>query len=178
MFLVTGSQSLRDQGTLQRVLSDLSSFSVNLYEGVPPFPSSDQIDQAVEVCRRKGSDLVVAVGGGSAIDLAKLVAVLMANPGPFRGVWQHEETDRAPWSAFYRRAHHLGEQQRGHISGRHMGHGPESFLRRSQPSDVPRCGSGRPGPGHVYAPSIGCRRRVWTPLPAPLSPTGRSSRSQ
>ena len=82
VFLVTGSQSLRDQGTLQRVLSDLSSFSVNLYEGVPPFPSSDQIDQAVEVCRRKGSDLVVAVGGGSAIDLAKLVAVLMANPGP------------------------------------------------------------------------------------------------
>ena len=82
VFLVTGSQSLRAQGTLERVLSDLSRFQVTLYERVSPFPSSDQIDQAVEVCRRGGPDLVVAVGGGSAIDLAKLVAVLTANPGP------------------------------------------------------------------------------------------------
>ncbi len=82
IFLVTGRHSLRAQGALEGILADLSCHRVTHYDGALPFPSPELVDQAVEACRSLAPDVVVAVGGGSALDLGKLVAVLTANPGP------------------------------------------------------------------------------------------------
>ncbi len=45
-------------------------------------PTVDTVEQGVEAAREAGSDLVVAFGGGSAIDAGKAIAALVANPGP------------------------------------------------------------------------------------------------
>ena len=82
VFLVTGRQSLKAQGTLERVLKDLSRFKVTHYDGALPFPSPELMDQTAETCRKAGADVVVSIGGGSALDLGKVVAMLMANQGP------------------------------------------------------------------------------------------------
>ena len=82
VFLVTGRQSLNAQGALDRILGDLRGFKVTHYDGVLPFPSPELVDEATANCRRSAADIVVAVGRGSALDLGKLVAALMANPGP------------------------------------------------------------------------------------------------
>ena len=82
VFLVTGRQSLNAQGALDRILGDLRGFKVIHYDGVLPFPSPELVDEATTVCRRSAPDIVVAVGGGSVLDLGKLVAALVANPGP------------------------------------------------------------------------------------------------
>jgi alcohol dehydrogenase class IV len=47
----------------------------------PGEPTVDEVAAARDTARAHGADVVVAVGGGSAIDLGKAVAALLANPG-------------------------------------------------------------------------------------------------
>jgi len=44
-------------------------------------PTVEQIDQAVQIARREKCDLVIGLGGGSAVDAAKAVAGLLTNGG-------------------------------------------------------------------------------------------------
>jgi len=57
-----------------------------LYEDVQPDPTSAQVDQAAATALSTGCDVVIGLGGGSAIDLAKGVAVAATHPGP---VWDY-----------------------------------------------------------------------------------------
>jgi alcohol dehydrogenase class IV len=49
--------------------------------GVAAEPTTHLVDEAVELARREGCDLVIAVGGGSVIDTGKAVAAMLAHPG-------------------------------------------------------------------------------------------------
>ena len=51
---------------------------------VPGEPTITLVEQGVELARAEGSDLVVALGGGSVIDAAKAVAALLTNGGALR----------------------------------------------------------------------------------------------
>jgi alcohol dehydrogenase class IV len=44
-------------------------------------PSVADVEQGVEMARSRGCDLVIAMGGGSAIDCGKAIAAMLANPG-------------------------------------------------------------------------------------------------
>ena len=61
------------------VLDALGEPRVTLFDQAAPFPSPDLVDTALDRCRAASCDIVVAVGGGSAMDLAKAVAVLAAH---------------------------------------------------------------------------------------------------
>ena len=50
--------------------------AVTVFDGVRPEPDTDNLALAVEAARAVGPDLVVGFGGGSVMDLAKLVTVL------------------------------------------------------------------------------------------------------
>lgn len=84
VFLVTGRSFLRERGILQRVLDDLAGFSVTLHDRANPFPSPADADAAAQHCRESESDVVVAIGGGSALDLAKAAAILATQDGTSR----------------------------------------------------------------------------------------------
>ena len=81
VFLVTGRSSLQARGILQKVRDGLSEFEVTVYNDVRPFPSPANVDSAVEECKAASADIVVAIGGGSAMDLAKAVAILAVHEG-------------------------------------------------------------------------------------------------
>ena len=84
VFLVTGRSSLRARGILAPVVDSIGSSRVTLYDKVSPFPSPDLVDEALGECRAASAHIVVAIGGGSAMDLAKCVAILMNNEGSSR----------------------------------------------------------------------------------------------
>lgn len=44
-------------------------------------PTVDQVRQGAAVAREAGADLVISMGGGSALDAGKAIAALMTNPG-------------------------------------------------------------------------------------------------
>ncbi|KPC98284.1 NAD-dependent methanol dehydrogenase [Geobacillus sp. BCO2] len=51
------------------------------YTGVDSEPTDVHVKEALDVCRSERCDVVIAIGGGSSIDAAKAVAVMMTNEG-------------------------------------------------------------------------------------------------
>jgi alcohol dehydrogenase class IV len=66
-------------GRVCKVLDGAVSYAV--FDAVPENPTYDGVDRAAEVYRSQGCDGAVAIGGGSVIDTAKLVAVLGGHTG-------------------------------------------------------------------------------------------------
>jgi alcohol dehydrogenase len=76
--LVTGCESYRRSGAATQIDPMLATRRVERIEGVRPNPTDADVGAAVELLRRADPDLIVAVGGGSVIDLAKSARGLVA----------------------------------------------------------------------------------------------------
>ena len=51
-----------------------------IYDNVKANPTIENVQSGVEFCKKCGADIIVAVGGGSAIDTAKAIAIIITNP--------------------------------------------------------------------------------------------------
>jgi 4-hydroxybutyrate dehydrogenase len=80
--LVVTDAGVRAAGVLQQALDALGALPYAVFDGTPSNPTEAAIRAAVEVYRSAGCDGLVAVGGGSAIDLAKGVAIAATHEGP------------------------------------------------------------------------------------------------
>ena len=60
----------------------LSQFNPILFANTPQNPTEDAVEEAVQVCLAEKCDGIIAIGGGSSIDLAKGVALLATHSGP------------------------------------------------------------------------------------------------
>ena len=59
-----------------------AGYDVSLYTGVVPEPPLETGEELAAFTRENGFDLVIGVGGGSALDLAKLAAIMATHEGP------------------------------------------------------------------------------------------------
>ena len=80
--LVVTDAGVRAAGVLQPALDALRDLPVAVFDQTPSNPTEAAVRAAVEVYRQGGCDGLVAVGGGSSIDLAKGVAIAATHPGP------------------------------------------------------------------------------------------------
>ena len=88
--LVYGKSSVIKSGLLDRVTESLEKAGVkyHLFGGAQPNPTLAHAEEGVEKAISCGADLIIGVGGGSAIDTAKAVAHGAANPGvPLWDIW-------------------------------------------------------------------------------------------
>ncbi len=76
-------KSIRKLGVLDRTLEDLSlnGVEVALYEGVEANPDISSVDEGAKLAKSKGAELVIGLGGGSAMDTAKAIALTLAGEG-------------------------------------------------------------------------------------------------
>ncbi|SFA40556.1 Alcohol dehydrogenase, class IV [Parageobacillus thermantarcticus] len=81
--LVVTDPALEKIGLVQRVTNPLAQrgYDVQLYTDVVPEPPLETGEKLVSFAREGKFDLVIGVGGGSAMDLAKLAAVLAVHEG-------------------------------------------------------------------------------------------------
>jgi alcohol dehydrogenase class IV len=82
--LVVTDAGVAATGHPQRVADQMAGFGIEaqVFDGVHVEPTDASLNQAVDFARDTGPwDAYVAVGGGSAIDTAKAVNLLMTNPG-------------------------------------------------------------------------------------------------
>ena len=66
---------------------------VSVFSGITPNPRDHEVMAGVEAFRRSGSDFLVAVGGGSAMDAAKGIGIVASNGGH---ILDYEGIDRVP----------------------------------------------------------------------------------
>ena len=80
--LVVTDKSLVACGVTKKVTDVLDKDNIEyiVYSEVKPNPTVKNVQDGVEVCKTFGADVIVAVGGGSAIDTAKGIAIIMTNP--------------------------------------------------------------------------------------------------
>lgn len=76
VLLVYGGGSIKKNGLYDKVVSLLKDNDISYWElaGVEPNPRITSVRKGVEICRNHDIELVLAVGGGSAIDCAKVIA--------------------------------------------------------------------------------------------------------
>jgi len=86
VLLVYGGGSVKRIGLFEQVMSQLAQSGITVWElpGIVPNPRLSRVYEGIDLCRRHSIGLVLALGGGSAIDTAKGIA----NGVPYTGdVW-------------------------------------------------------------------------------------------
>lgn len=92
-----GSGSVVKSGLLDRVRASLKD--VNLYctelGGVVPNPRSGLVYQGIDICKKENIDFILAIGGGSAIDSAKAIALGALYDGDFWDFFKGKRIEKA-----------------------------------------------------------------------------------
>ncbi len=90
-----GTGSVKRTGLLDRVKAALDAENIDYVElgGVVPNPRLSLVYKGIEFAKKENVDLILAVGGGSAIDSAKAIGYGVANEGD---VWDFYDRKRTP----------------------------------------------------------------------------------
>ena len=82
VFLVA-DPGLKQSGIIKKIGSVLRRKKIpfTLYDNVAPEPGLKLADQGTKLAKKNKADIVVGVGGGSALDVAKAVSILLTNGG-------------------------------------------------------------------------------------------------
>lgn len=77
IMLIYGKGSIKSSGLYNEITASLGEYNIEFTEcgGVEPNPKIEFIRNAVKIAKKENSELILAVGGGSAIDAAKYTAL-------------------------------------------------------------------------------------------------------
>lgn len=80
--LVVTDKGLMKFGVAKMVLDVLDEAKIpyEIYDEVKPNPTVTNVQMGVETCKKAGADFIVAIGGGSAMDTAKGIGIVVTNP--------------------------------------------------------------------------------------------------
>lgn len=75
IFLVTGKKSFEISNAKKKILNILKNFNIVRFFDFSPNPKVEDIKKGLDLFKKGKYDVIIAVGGGSVIDLAKIVAI-------------------------------------------------------------------------------------------------------
>ena len=80
--LVVSDKNLVDAGITGKVLSvlDEAGISYEIFSDLKPNPTVTSVKAGVNKFKEIGADSIIAVGGGSSIDVSKAIGIIIANP--------------------------------------------------------------------------------------------------
>ncbi len=86
--IVTGKSSAKKSGLIDKVADLLKKNGVSsaVYLGVSPNPKINEVDEAAALCIKENCDMVIGLGGGSAMDAAKGAALTAGSGG---SIWDY-----------------------------------------------------------------------------------------
>ena len=100
LFVTSNGASLEKNGTLPRVREMMKGSGCEwiAFPEVEPNPSDRTVMRGAALARRHAVDGIVAVGGGSVMDAAKLIAAMATNPGD---LWDYAQTGTGKRQVFF-----------------------------------------------------------------------------
>ncbi|WP_121614420.1 iron-containing alcohol dehydrogenase [Mesobacillus foraminis] len=84
--LIVGDPGVLQAGIIKRLEKPLedASISYSIFTDVGTEASIESVDRGTDIAKEMGCDIVVGVGGGSALDIAKAIGLMLKNPGNIR----------------------------------------------------------------------------------------------
>ena len=82
--MVVTDAGVKAAGVLQKALDALGDLPVTVFDATPSNPTEAAVRAATQLYLQSNCDGLIAVGGGSAIDCAKGVAITATHPGPLK----------------------------------------------------------------------------------------------
>jgi len=88
--LIVTDKNLQNNGIMQDLKNKLvnSSIPLNIFSKVDPNPTEKNLNDGLKILKNGGFDGIIAFGGGSALDLGKLLGFMVAQKLP---VWEFED---------------------------------------------------------------------------------------
>lgn len=85
LIVTTGGTSVKKHGYLSRLEKELEQAGVQhvLFDKILPNPIKEHVMEGAALAKQNGVDFVIGLGGGSAIDAAKAIAIMAANEGDY-----------------------------------------------------------------------------------------------
>jgi alcohol dehydrogenase class IV len=86
--LIVTDATLAKAGLAERVTSTLQgkgkepAIRVSVFDGTHPNPIEEDVEKGLEAYRKGGCDALIALGGGSPMDTAKVIRFMATHPGP------------------------------------------------------------------------------------------------
>ncbi len=79
VLLLSGKTSIKKNGIYNEIMSLIKTLDITIDEcmEITPNPKVCELDRAISICREKDIDLILAVGGGSVIDAAKVISAVV-----------------------------------------------------------------------------------------------------
>ena len=88
--LIVTDQGIAALPLLAEFKSTLAGLALDVYSGVRGNPVKSQVDAGVAAFRAHRADAVIGFGGGAALDVAKVVALMAVHPGDvLEYAWDH-----------------------------------------------------------------------------------------
>lgn len=77
VLLVYGGGSIKKNGVYEKIIKQLNTIGAEVYEysGIKPNPVVEHVNDAASSGREKKVDVIIAAGGGSVIDSAKMISI-------------------------------------------------------------------------------------------------------
>ncbi len=84
--LVVTDKPLRAAGIVDKVVRYLDEAGIPyvIYDGVQPNPTVGNVEEGIALYKKEGCDLIIAIGGGSPIDCAKGIGLVITNGGSIK----------------------------------------------------------------------------------------------
>lgn len=94
LIVITNGKSMKNLGYLARVEEYLKQNGAQsvLFDKILPNPIQEHVMEAAELARNENCDFIIGLGGGSAIDSAKSIALMVRNPGTY---WDYVKSGKA-----------------------------------------------------------------------------------
>lgn len=83
--LVVGDPGVAKAGLVDRVVAALGAgVPVTTFTEIESDPDARSVDAGVQLAKSRECDIIIGIGGGSAMDVAKAIGVMLTNPGNIR----------------------------------------------------------------------------------------------
>lgn len=108
MVVISNGKSTRANGYLDRTLGELKAAGIEtvVYDKIQANPTKQNVEEGAKIAKSEGCDFIVALGGGSVMDAAKVIAINATNPGDLwwyaggrTGLGERIIHDPLPWIA-------------------------------------------------------------------------------
>ncbi|MGQ9789027.1 MAG: iron-containing alcohol dehydrogenase family protein [Candidatus Hadarchaeaceae archaeon] len=89
--LIVTDKGLVKTNLIKKIIESIKDFDLTLYEDVTPNPKDTDVVGGLNILKEKNCDLVLGIGGGSPMDVAKIIAAMATNPG---NLWEYRGVDK------------------------------------------------------------------------------------